>query len=373
MQARINFAVTWLSYQFISFIMQESLLELLRCPVTRSQLTIFKIKSAIKILDNKEVAIIDEAILYASELWFYPVIKGIPRLNVEAVVDYEVFLKTHVPDYDQRKEKLLAQYSLFLDLVQRKNKRTKESFAKEWGLYHDKADKTWDADSVGILNRFLQETDETLDTLPGKIIFDAGCGNGTLNCLLAQKGIVNIAMDFSNSIEKPHATNQLGAVHFIQGDVQFPPVVFDHFDIVHCSGVLIHTNNTELSFSCIAPVVKPGGKLSVWLYHRRNNFIHNLFNKIRKITSKLPLSFQYYFYLFTVFPVSYVIKKIKGNKQNKREMMLAIFDWFSPEFRWEHDHEEAASWFYKRNYNTVKITTDEVFGFNIIGKRKGSI
>ena len=48
-------------------------------------------------------------------------------------------------------------------------------------------------------------------------------------------------------------------------------------------------------------------------------------------------------------------------------MMIDILDWFSPEFRWEHAHDEAAAWYTKRNYHSVKVTTNEVFGFNIIG------
>jgi hypothetical protein len=43
--------------------------------------------------------------------------------------------------------------------------------------------------------------------------------------------------------------------------------------------------------------------------------------------------------------------------QNSREMMIDILDWFTPEFRWEHDHEEASTWFYKRNFTKVRITT----------------
>jgi hypothetical protein len=58
---------------------------------------------------------------------------------------------------------------------------------------------------------------------------------------------------------------------------------------------------------------------------------------------------------------------MKGNKQNKREMMIDILDWFSPEFRWEHAHDEAAAWYTKRNFHSTKVTTHELFGFNIIG------
>lgn len=349
--------------------MQYSLLEFLRCPVTRSSFEISIIKKSIKILDGEEIDVIEEAVLFAAEGWFYPVVKGIPRLNVEAIYDYADFLRSAVPDYEERKKKLIEKYSALLSLVQKKNRRTKESFAQEWAIYDYNSDKTWDADANGMLARFLKETDETMETLSGKIIFDAGCGNGFLNALLAQKGITNIAMDFSNSIEKAYDQNQFSRVHYIQGDVQFPPVLFNYFDIVHSSGVLIATNNTELSFSCIEPAVKKGGKLSVWLYHRRNDFIHNLFNSIRKVTSRFPLRFQYYLYRFTIFPVSFIIKKIKGNKQNSREMMIDILDWFTPEFRWEHDHQEARSWFGKRNYKNIKITTEEMFEFNITGEK----
>ena len=90
---------------------------------------------------------------------------------------------------------------------------------------------------------------------------------------------------------------------------------------------------------------------------------------MRNYTSKLPIKVQYYLYLLTLFPASYVVKKIRGNKQNAREMMIAIMDWFSPEFRWEHTAEEATTWFKKRNFGDVKVTTTDTFGFNIIGKK----
>ena len=349
--------------------MQEPIVELLRCPVTRNRLSLDIIKTTKKILDNQEVEVIEEAVLY-TDTWFYPVIKGIPRLHVEALIDYADFLKMVVPDYVKRWELLFSTNAVFFELQQRKNKRTRKSFTREWALYDYEKDKTWNADTTGILNRFMKETDETLDTLKHKIIFDAGCGNGVLNSLLAERGITNIAMDFSDSIEMAYSRNQYSKVHFIQGDIQLPPLVFNYFDIVHSSGVLIHTNNTELSFSCIEPAVKKGGKLSVWLYHHRNDFIHNLFNSIRKITSRLPLKFQYYLYRCTIFPVSYCIKKIKGNPQNTSEMMIDILDWFTPAFRWEHDHEEVKTWFNKRNFSNTRITTDEVFGFNIIGEKQ---
>jgi 2-polyprenyl-3-methyl-5-hydroxy-6-metoxy-1,4-benzoquinol methylase/uncharacterized protein YbaR (Trm112 family) len=349
--------------------MQESLLRSLRCPVTRSALSMTILKEGEKMLDGEKKSIIEEAVLYASEDWYYPVIKGIPRLNVEAFLDYADFFKAHRVDHEKLKDDLLKKYGELVKQVVRKNKRTKESFKKEWSVYNYDKDKTWDADNEAMMQRFLTETDETKNSLKGKLIFDAGCGNGKLDLLIADHGATVVAMDLTDGFEQAYLRNRSSNVHFIQGDVQYPPVAFDLFDIVHCSGVLIHTNNAELSFSRIEPAVKTNGKLSVWLYHPVKDWIHNLFNAIRKVTSKLPLGFQYYLYLVTIFPVSYVIKRLKGNKQNRREMMVDILDWFTPEFRSEHKHSEVGSWFSKRNYKNIRITTTNKFGFNMTGNK----
>ncbi len=349
--------------------MLPSLLPFLVCPVTRSELTA-DIFSYSRKLYNGEKEVIWEAVLYSGKDWFYPVIDGIPRLQIEAFLDYENFLRKKIKDYEDRRQHLMNNYKELIQHVVKKNKRTKQSFELEWGLFDYEKDKTWELKGDDLLTRFLKETDETKDSLRGKLIFDAGCGNGQLNQYIAKAGAIVIGMDFSKSIERAYSQNREENAHFLQGDVQFPPLRHDQFDIVHSSGVLICTNNTEHSFSCIEPCVKKEGKLSVWLYHPRKNRIHNLFNFIRRFTSKLPLKFQYHLYRFTIFPLSYVIKRLKGNKQNKREMMISIMDWFSPEYRWEHTHEEAAGWFTKRNYKDVKVTTDDTFGFNITGVKK---
>lgn len=349
--------------------MQKNLVEILRCPVTREKLSLEIISEGTKIYNGKNIPFIKEGILRSTH-FIYPIIKGIPRLTIEAFQDYEEFLLKNAADFLEFRTNILKNYSGFIKLINKKNKRTKESFSNEWNLFNYEEDKVWDLDTEGMLQRFLNENNETKETLKGKLIFDAGCGNGLLNQSVAANGNTIIGMDFSNSIERAFEKNtELNAI-FIQGDVQFPPLQFDYFDIVHCSGVIIHTTNSELTFSCLIPCLKVGGKMSVWMYHPVKGFIHNLFNFLRKYSSKLPLQLQYYIYMITIFPISFIVKRLKGNKQNKREMMIDILDWFSPEFRWEHDHDEATAWFFKRNFNQVKITTNELFGFNIIGTKQ---
>jgi SAM-dependent methyltransferase/uncharacterized protein YbaR (Trm112 family) len=350
--------------------MTKFLFELLRCPVTRSPLKLEEISVSTKKFDGGEERITERGILYADEDWFYPVIDGIPRLMIEAFIDFEEFFVFHMTDYKAKREHLEKKYKKLLFYTIEKNSHTKKSFSQEWNMFNYSEDNTWDLNGEELLQRFLIETDESKESLQGKMILDAGCGNGFVNRLIAREGAFIVGMDFSNSIEKAYQHNTFSGAFFIQADIQFPPVEFEKFDIVYASGVLIHTNNTELSFSCIDPCVKPGGKMSVWLYHPRKDSIHRIFNFVRRYTSRLPVKFQYYLYLFTLFPVSFLVKRLKGNKQNKREMMVAILDWFSPKFRWEHSHAEVSTWFHKRKYDSIKITTSEKFGFNITGKKQ---
>lgn len=346
--------------------MQIDHLQFYCCPITKENLELTILKKSIKRLDGVEVEIIEEGIL-TSGVCFYPIIKGIPRLIVEAVYDYRIFLLTHLKNFEQKEKVLLHTYGNIIKQAARKNKRTKESFELEWKFFDYEKDKTWDASPQKMLDRFLLETDESNTSIQNKLILDVGCGNGLLDVLIADNGATVMGFDFSLSIEKAFEQNTNSRVIFLQADVQHPPFKKNIFDIVHASGILIHTNNTEHSFNCLTPLVKSDGKLSCWLYHPRKNFIHNSFNFIRKFTSKLPLKLQIIIYAIFLFPLSFIVKKIKGNQQNWREMMIDILDWMTPEFRWEHTHEEAKSWFIKNNFSSIKITTKELFGFNIIG------
>src|SRR5579862_1180296 len=342
---------------------------LLRCPVTGSKLNLQVISTVSERYGSEIEQVIHEGILFAEKDWFFPIIDGIPRMLVESFLDYQDFLEKHLSDFVIRKNQLMAKYGDFVRAVVKKNRRTKESFALEWSVYDYGNDKTWNARGPEIFQRFLKETDETAESLHDKAVFDMGCGNGYLSHLIAHNSRFVVAMDFSTSVERAKKAGRSCNILFVQGDIEFSPIQESHFDIVQCSGVLICTTDSELSFNRIATNVKIGGKLSVWLYHPRKNVIHNFFNWLRKYLSRLPLKLEYYVLMTTIFPASYVFKKLTGNKQNVREMIVDILDWFTPEFRWEHSPEEASSWFGRLNYTSVKVTTTDTFGFNMTGTR----
>lgn len=347
--------------------MQERILSLLRCPVSRSPLRLSVTSTRVRSFDEGDEVVIHEGILFAAEDWFYPIIDGVPRLNVESFLEYSAFCSAILPDYERRHDTLMQKHAGLIHSVLRKNRRTKESFALEWSLYDYDRDRTWEAANDQLLPRFLEETGETAGDIGGKLILDAGCGNGQLDQYIAGAGALVIGLDFSNSVERACRRSRKRNAVYIMGDIEFPPVDFRRFDIVHCSGVLIHTENTQRSFDTMESCVKPGGRLSVWLYHPRRDRIHNFFNRIRQAMVPLPLKIKYYILVAIFLPVSFVVKRLKGNRQNKREMLIALLDGFTPEFRHEHSPAEAAGWFANHGYQQTTVTTVNTFGFCIAG------
>ena len=96
--------------------MTNNLLALLRCPVTREVLTLEVIARGIKKYDGADKEIITEGILRSSEC-IYPVIQGIPRLTVEAFLDYEEFLTRHVHEFEKIKKGIELKYKGLLKFV----------------------------------------------------------------------------------------------------------------------------------------------------------------------------------------------------------------------------------------------------------------
>ena len=101
--------------------MLTTLLPFLVCPVTRTELTPGMLSFSRKLYNGIEKEVIWDGILYAENEWFYPVIDGIPRLQAEAFLDYENFLKNKMPEYTLMKNNLLAGHKDFLDYVVKKN------------------------------------------------------------------------------------------------------------------------------------------------------------------------------------------------------------------------------------------------------------
>jgi ubiquinone/menaquinone biosynthesis C-methylase UbiE/uncharacterized protein YbaR (Trm112 family) len=349
--------------------MQQTLLQLLRCPVTKQKLQCRTISVFKKKYGAVEVEEIKDAVLASDAGFIFPVINGIPRMLVEAIYDYASFLQEHVKDYSLIKEKLEKKYADLLNTCKKKNSKTKASFEFEWNfLKSDQKDKLWHEDLSDLTQRFLLETAEQPAFFTGKAILDAGCGHGIMTTKIGGMSAYAVGIELSKAVEQAYLRNQNQNSYYLQGDLQFLPFEKETFDVLYSSGVLHHTNNTKQSLLLTETVLKKNGKICLWLYHPQTSKIHNLLLQLRKVTSKLPVKLAFVFLAVFVFPFSFLIKKIKNKRSvNYREEMIDLLDGFTPEFRFEIKHETAIQWLTELNYHQIQITTTDQFGFSVAG------
>lgn len=346
--------------------MQQALLNFLRCPVSGKKLDIKVIDCKLKQFETKSIEEINNAILFSDSGFFFPVVNGIPRMQLESVLIFSDFFQKHLPDYDDRKKKLLEKYGRIINACFKKNEATRKSFSFEWSLLTGSEPRIWHSNLSKFRDELFVELDET-GTLNGRLAVDIGCGHGYSSHFMAEAGATVIGIDMSFSIEAAYEQLRNENVYFVQADLQFPPLMHRQFDIVYSSGVIHHTNSTELSFSIIQELVKPGGKLSVWLYHPIPSRIHNTILFARRITRHVSVRLQFWIYFFTLLPIYLLIARIKGKKMTWREIMIDLIDILTPYYRYEHEPQETECWYIKHNYKNVKVTDRNFFGFSVYG------
>jgi SAM-dependent methyltransferase len=152
-----------------------------------------------------------------------------------------------------------------------------------------------------------------LSDLRGLTVLDAGCGMGRHAVIAAAHGVERlVGIDLGSAVDAAFAnTRHLRSVCIVQGDIYHPPVKDGVFDAAYSLGVLHHLPDPRRGFAAIAPKVKPGGWLQVWLYGREGNgWLLLVLNPIRRITSRMPLGLLKVLSGIVAVPVAIAVKTI---------------------------------------------------------------
>lgn len=337
--------------------MRKRLLDWLVCPSCgeRPELQVFQEDR----IDDHGEEILEAALSCRCGL-IYPVIDGIPRMLRNAREEYPEFFVRHgfaSPDTSGERPR---------------DRRSQKSFGLQWALYQE-GDHTWFKDDAGLRKReFLFNLDTTAEELPGKLMLDAGCGNGELTRAIAEYGVEIVAMDFSRSVERarqrlfqksPHLAHR---VHYLQGNVLELPLRRHSFDLVHSSGVLHHTPSTERAFRSVAQAPRPGGKLYIQLYRRRPAWIHGINVALRAVTTRMPMGLLYRL-CYAATPVHSALSRLmhflRGEpappQATARERAVQMFDNYSPRYQYRHTVPEIQELFRSAGYESPKDVTLE--------------
>ncbi|HEX9100558.1 MAG TPA: methyltransferase domain-containing protein [Polyangia bacterium] len=251
--------------------MANPLFSLLRCPACQSPLELEPLEG-------------DDGILRSTcGLWF-PVVRGIPRIFVG---ELRAIYETDFPDF-------LARHRLALDgaaaptAEARAKLATRESFGFEWTHYSEMLPE-WERNA-----RFYFEPlgDGGLD---GKLVLEGGCGKGRHTYYALKSGARMVSVDFSRAIDvaAQNCSGVAGERLFVQADLMALPFSTGTFDLAFSIGVLHHLPDPEAGFRKLVALVRPGGRVLVYLYHALEGeplkqAILRAVTAVRRITVRMP-------------------------------------------------------------------------------------
>lgn len=248
---------------------------------------------------------------------------------------------------------------------------TQRSFEREWLRYQPK-DKTWGWNVEERKRIFLKDLNISPNDLRGKRILDAGCGNGELTDGLADFGASVVGLDI---VDVPHLYNP--HVTYVLGNIMYPLDILGQFDIVYCSGVIHHTPDPRIAFDNLSALVKPNGKLFVWVYggkYLNTSPLYKFILGLHKYTSSLPEGVQDILYYLTAlgFQTVQVFKKNDTQMWSKTwsERLVWVYDILSHPYQFIYDEGEIEGWFKDNGFENVETTYTLKWGIGVCGRKK---
>lgn len=289
---------------------------------------------------------VDHGLLACDEGHVFPVVGGVPRLLPAARLESD----------DARS--------------------LRESYSRQWEHYDYAADdRTWGQTLAERREDFLRLVDHAPDELRGKLVLDAGCGNGALSKAISDFGCEVLAADISNTVERAHQHLSTDRTHFVQADLMTPPFRPGAFDIVFCAGVIIVTPDSRRTLEQVARAVAPGGTMFVWVYWRESGRKYRLKTFLRRIMRPLPIPLRHA--VAFAFVSQAMLRQLARRLRRRgdvewvkwREHLTVQLDFFLPRYRWEHTPDEVRGWYRDLGFVDMKVTKEEAAGFGMIARR----
>jgi SAM-dependent methyltransferase len=201
--------------------------------------------------------------------------------------------------------------------------------------------------------------------LKGRLVLDAGCGNGRYSYWAAQYGARVVGVDLGDGVESAAVnTDDLPEVQIVQGDIFRLPFAPQTFDAVFSIGVLMHTGDAKLATSRLAALVRPGGSLTVHLYGKGNMVYELVDRTLRRWTTRLSIP-RLQALTQRLYRARQALDRVQLSDLLNRFVRLGphphiIFDWYAAPIATHHTYPEVRGWFDEMGLPITR-TNDENF------------
>jgi SAM-dependent methyltransferase len=238
------------------------------------------------------------------------------------------------------------------------------SFGDEWTWFPQTPLDHLQAGHDESRRTFLAKTGLAVSDLEGKTVLDVGCGMGRFTEVASASGARVVGMDLSRAVFSAEANlAHRPNVAIVQGDALDPPFIDASFDVIYSIGVLHHTPDTRRAFLSLVRLLRPGGRMAIWVYSSERRWRWALSDLYRRRTVKMPrerlLAWcrrveplgRFYRtrlgrYLHPLLPVS--------THPQHDWRVLDTLDWYSPRFQWKHRWTEVEGWFEEAGLGEIR-------------------
>ena len=99
-----------------------------------------------------------------------------------------------------------------------------------------------------------------------------------------------VGVDLSQAVVAARElTIGLSQVAIVRGDLLRLPFAAGTFDLIYSLGVLDHTPDPRAAFLALSRLLRPGGRISIWVYPRERPVVETIMGLQRAISTRLPL------------------------------------------------------------------------------------
>jgi SAM-dependent methyltransferase/uncharacterized protein YbaR (Trm112 family) len=214
---------------------------------------------------------------------------------------------------------------------------------------------------------YAARTDFDLSRVRGEWVLEAGCGAGRYVKHLADHGAEVVGVDLSFGVDDVfRMIGRRPNVHLVQASIFKLPFRDAVFDKVYSLGVLHHTPSTKIAFDCLPRLLKPRGRIAIWVYSRHDMIPWKFGRYYRKLTTKLPPRLLYYL-CYAAVPMHYVYKvpflgrlafivlRTDGHHPDWRFRVLNTFDFYAPKYQHLHTYNEVFGWFEEHGLEGIRV------------------
>ena len=270
--------------------------------------------------------------------------------------------------------------------------RTKSTYGLQWNRYRiirPEEDRA----------TFLNRTGLGPGDLGDALVLDAGCGMGRyLRIAADSQARLVVGLDLSQAVTAARElTAAMAKVAVVRGDFLRLPFAPSSFSQIYSLGALDHAPDPRRAFLELARLLRPGGRIAIWVYPRERAAVERIMNAQRAVSTRLPLALVEKLCQWSA-PLGALKRRLMSSRWRPVERLgvalhLATIgvsmhpdpevricdtlDWYAPRYMSRHTREEVIGWFQEAGLiQIIDLAHDQKFfyrgqgnGINIAGRK----